>query len=125
MVREFKEETGVETDRDNWYKLGVMISTLPKTEVYYFKMFNQEAFNFAKAQDEAEPLERFDTNSFLDSLLTRLDILPDLYWILPMIGLDHSLRGCNPFIIPFSMFSIVQQCRQRQQLLGIAEETDG
>ena len=118
MIRKFLEEAGIRTRTDQWhFVLTLVDDTAPKVSVYFFTIFDTGVFQDAVTQDEDEPLERFDTQEFLGTLMERRDITADLQWFIPFIALDHNSLDVFPFVVPFNRETMFQQCRQRQSEL--------
>lgn len=80
MIREFKEETGV--DSSGWQHFLTMEGETPYDptlwEVRVYRLFNSEIFNKTKSITD-ESLEDIEVKS----LLGRTDLISNLYWLVP------------------------------------------
>jgi 8-oxo-dGTP diphosphatase len=76
MVREFMEETGVISDRENWhYVIEMCTPTSWSVMVYAIFMDITKARTITEEEVVIVPIS---------SLLTRNDVIPNLRWLVPM-----------------------------------------
>lgn len=68
MIREFREETGVDTSPEQWHKFGTMIFVKDimggEAEVYLFRMFDNVVYDCVTS--ESEQILRVNTDTCLD-----------------------------------------------------------
>jgi 8-oxo-dGTP pyrophosphatase MutT (NUDIX family) len=82
MVREFKEETGLEVPAEKWHH--ILTCTGSDYELRFFHTATDAVYEAQTTTDE--PLERHDIATLWD-----LPVIPNLRWIIPMC-LDRSLK---------------------------------
>lgn len=85
MIREFKEETGVITNKTDWKKCIVMDA--PNWKVFVFRNISEDIFVRTKTVTD-EKIIKIPTSSIVDH-----DIIPNLSWMIPMVGDDKLLVG--------------------------------
>lgn len=91
MVREFKEETGIDTEPQDWTHIGVLEGTDfngGQFIVYVYSMFNDEVHQAYTATDE---LVRLIPTCELD----RYQVLPNIKWLVPMALNHHEESGIS------------------------------
>ncbi len=75
MVREFKEETGVNTFLDEWKNLAYLQGK--DWEVYFFKAFSNKVYNAVTVTEEEVVL-------VYPGWINILPVIPNLLWLIPM-----------------------------------------
>lgn len=80
IVREFKEETGIETNFDDWEDFATM-SCFDPTNYWtcdILTIFSDKIYDFKKVEEEEPVILKVKDAMFSD------DVLPNLKWILPL-----------------------------------------
>lgn len=89
MVREFREEAGVDTEEKDWTPFHLAMyrdaSGLPTVNVYFFKMFSDEVYAEAYTA-EREEIEKVPVSHVICDPATCLPV-PNLRWLL-LLALD-------------------------------------
>ena len=80
MAREFKEETGIETIPDKWGQVCLMSGI--DWNVYVFRTFNDDIFNYQNRTDEKCRLEEIKNLPEF--------VIPNLRWLIPF-SLDADI----------------------------------
>ena len=78
MVREFKEETGVDTHPGIWQPFAVMELTLAQVRCYAAYLLDHDFLSINTTTEEQ--VRRWDVYEVLDSE----KVLPNLLWLVPM-----------------------------------------
>ncbi len=75
MVREFKEETGVETTTDEWKTFAYLSGT--DWSVNFFRSFSDKVYNVVSKTEEEVLL-------LFPGWISSLDVIPNLLWLIPL-----------------------------------------
>ena len=89
MCREFKEETGVETDTDEW-KLFATVHKPDEYFVYFYFAKTDKVYNVKTV--EAEEVVIYNVDNLPKNMINNLN------WLIPM-SLDPKLNLLNPIKI--------------------------
>ncbi len=76
MVREFKEETGVETSFDEW-KLFAYLSDKINWEVYFLKAFSDKVYDAVTTTEE-------EVRLLFPPWISSFNVIPNLLWLIPL-----------------------------------------
>jgi 8-oxo-dGTP diphosphatase len=81
MIREFREETGVETTSLDWENFGSMWD-FHEFEIAFYRAFNSELLAQTKTCTD-EFIEKWDVES-VTAIFHRNQIVPNLRWLVPL-----------------------------------------
>jgi len=91
MIREFKEEVGIETNYPDWHFL-CSLSQAPRWSVSFYCCFSDKAFHYKQLTDEKPHLilvENLNLHARLDG--SPIPPLPNLRWLIPL-ALDEGVQ---------------------------------
>lgn len=86
MIREFFEETGVQTNREDWIYLCTLKSE--KSVIHIFKGENSKYAMAARTTTD-EKIGLYDPSILFE---VPQIVVPNLHWLLPMAASDENLR---------------------------------
>lgn len=91
MVREFKEEAGVDTEEGDWTPFHLAMfrdpTGLPSANIYFFKMFSDEVYAAAQTVEKETIVKVPFEYAMCDP--SDASIVPNLRWLLPLAKDPH------------------------------------